>query len=99
MSRMQVVRRSIVALAVCAAVVATIAGRRVPQPLSCHDMADQRAWLGIPNALNVLSNLPLHRIYRHLHLRVRGTMSRPLTEVLILPFSFAELRRTRSLRT
>lgn len=31
----------------------------LPQPLTYHQMADQRGWLGIPNALNVLSNLPL----------------------------------------
>lgn len=30
----------------------------VPQSLAYHHMADERAWLGIPNALNVLSNLP-----------------------------------------
>lgn len=28
------------------------------QPVSYHDFADQRAWLGIPNFLNVVSNLP-----------------------------------------
>jgi hypothetical protein len=31
---------------------------RIPQPLAYHDFADQRTLLGIPNALNVLSNLP-----------------------------------------
>jgi hypothetical protein len=36
----------------------SLAGRPMPQPLAYHDMADQRSWLGIPNALNVLSNLP-----------------------------------------
>ena len=30
----------------------------IPQPLDYHAMADQRSWLGIANALNVLSNLP-----------------------------------------
>ena len=30
----------------------------IPQPLAYHQMADQRSWLGIPNAWNVLSNLP-----------------------------------------
>ena len=29
----------------------------VPQPASYHLMADQRAWMGIPNALDVLSNM------------------------------------------
>ena len=31
---------------------------RVPQPLSYHNFADQRSWLGIPNFGNVASNLP-----------------------------------------
>ncbi|MBY4677944.1 ceramidase domain-containing protein [Marinobacterium arenosum] len=31
----------------------------IAQPLSYHDFADQRTLLGIPNNLNVLSNLPL----------------------------------------
>jgi len=30
----------------------------IPQSLSYHDFADQRAWLRIPNFLNVISNLP-----------------------------------------
>ena len=30
----------------------------IPQDLTYHNFADQRVWLGIPNALNVLSNLP-----------------------------------------
>jgi hypothetical protein len=30
----------------------------IPQPQSYHDFADQRRMLGIPNFLNVLSNLP-----------------------------------------
>jgi hypothetical protein len=29
----------------------------IPQPQPYHDFADQRAWLGIPNFLNVASNL------------------------------------------
>jgi hypothetical protein len=31
---------------------------RIPQPLSYHNFADQRPWLGIPNFGNVISNLP-----------------------------------------
>ncbi len=31
---------------------------RIPQPLSYHDFADHRSWLGIPNFGNVTSNLP-----------------------------------------
>lgn len=30
----------------------------IPQPQSYHDFADQRSWFGIPNAWNVLSNIP-----------------------------------------
>ena len=30
----------------------------IPQPLSYHNFADQRAWLGIPNFNDVVSNLP-----------------------------------------
>lgn len=30
----------------------------MPQPLEYHDFADERAWLGIPNFQNVVSNLP-----------------------------------------
>lgn len=30
----------------------------IPQPLSYHDFADHRAWLGIPNFGDVASNLP-----------------------------------------
>ena len=31
---------------------------RIPQPPGYHNFADQRAWLGIPNFANVVSNLP-----------------------------------------
>jgi hypothetical protein len=48
----------LVALAVAAAVVVAFAVPPMPQPLAYHRMADERSWLGIPNALNVLSNLP-----------------------------------------
>ena len=30
----------------------------MPQPASYHEFADQRSWLGIPNFLNVISNIP-----------------------------------------
>jgi hypothetical protein len=58
MQQIQIVRHAIVVLAVFGAVAAVLAGPPVPQPLAYHNMADQRSWLGIPNALNVLSNLP-----------------------------------------
>ncbi len=56
--RTQIVRHSVIVVAAFAAVAAVFAGPPVPQPLAYHSMADQRSWLGIPNALNVLSNLP-----------------------------------------
>jgi hypothetical protein len=31
---------------------------RIPQPLSYHNFADHRAWLGVPNFGDVVSNLP-----------------------------------------
>jgi hypothetical protein len=52
------VRHLILLLAVCAVMAAVIFQPPIPQPLSYHEMADQRTLLGIPNALNVLSNLP-----------------------------------------
>lgn len=58
MHRTRVVRHSVVLLAVCGAVAAVYAGPPIPQPLAYHDMADQRPCLGIPNCLNVLSNVP-----------------------------------------
>lgn len=30
----------------------------IPQPLSYHNFADQRSWLGVPNFMDVVSNLP-----------------------------------------
>jgi hypothetical protein len=39
-------------------VVAVFASPRLPQSQDYHRIADVRTWLGIPNALNVLSNLP-----------------------------------------
>ena len=41
-----------------ACVIATFFVPPMPQPLDYHDMADERTLLGIPNALNVLSNIP-----------------------------------------
>lgn len=37
---------------------AAILAPRVPQPLSYHNFADQRAWLGVPNFGDVVSNVP-----------------------------------------
>jgi len=52
------VREAMVVFAVCGVIAAAFVGPRIPQPLSYHDMADQRSCLGVPNCLNVLSNLP-----------------------------------------
>jgi hypothetical protein len=52
------VRHLILVLACCAVMAAVVLQPPIPQPLSYHEMADQRTLLGIPNALNVLSNLP-----------------------------------------
>jgi len=41
-----------------AAVVGIVFLPRIPQPLSYHNFADQRAFLGIPNFFDVASNLP-----------------------------------------
>jgi hypothetical protein len=30
----------------------------IPQPMAYHNFADQRAWLGIPNFGDVVSNIP-----------------------------------------
>ena len=41
------------------AVVAVIALQPpIPQDPAFHEFADQRGWIGLPNALNLLSNLP-----------------------------------------
>lgn len=51
-------RHLMLVLTVCAVLAAVLLQPPMPQPLSYHNMADQRTLLGIPNALNVLSNLP-----------------------------------------
>ncbi len=48
-------------LAACALLAPWLAAWLVPpfaQPQSYHDYADQRAWIGLPHAADVLSNLP-----------------------------------------
>ena len=48
-------------LATCALLAPWLAAWLVPpfaQPQSYHDYADQRAWIGLPHAADVLSNLP-----------------------------------------
>jgi hypothetical protein len=52
------VRWLVLAAVVAAATTLIFSRPPIPQPISYHDFADQRAFLGVPNFLNVLSNLP-----------------------------------------
>jgi hypothetical protein len=54
-------RKTGIALLCCLTILiiaADILAPRIPQPLSYHNFADQREWLGIPNFGDVTSNLP-----------------------------------------
>ena len=51
-------RWSIVALICIVATIVVAMLKPIPQPLSYHDFADARRLLGVPNAFDVLSNLP-----------------------------------------
>jgi hypothetical protein len=51
-------RHAVLLLAVGGAVIAAAASPPIPQDLAYHRMADERPLLGIPNCLNVLSNVP-----------------------------------------
>lgn len=53
-----VMRHSFLALLVVVMVVGVMLMPRMPEPASYHCFADGRSWLGVPNTLNVLSNLP-----------------------------------------
>ena len=53
-----VTRWSIIALLCIVATVIVATLKPIPQPLAYHDFADARRLLAIPNALNVLSNVP-----------------------------------------
>ena len=53
-----ILRHTVLAVAVLAAVIAVFSRPPIPQDLAYHVFADQRAWLGIPNCLDVLSNIP-----------------------------------------
>jgi len=51
--------RSLILVATAVAAIVLILSRPpIPQPASYHDFADQRAFLGLPNAPNVISNVP-----------------------------------------
>lgn len=58
MRRSAIVRHSTLMLSVLGTVVAVFAWPPLPQPSAYHLFADQRSFLGIPNCLNVLSNVP-----------------------------------------
>jgi hypothetical protein len=58
MPRIGNARHAIVAAAAAASVVAVMSRPPIPQDQAYHVMADRRTLLGIPNALNVLSNIP-----------------------------------------
>lgn len=57
----QVVSKKIsITLLVCVTVLTIVIGlllRPIPQPQTYHNFADQRSWLGVANAWNVLSNI------------------------------------------
>lgn len=51
-------RHSIVVLSLVASLAVVLTRPPIPQDQAYHVFADQRAWLGIPNCLDVLSNIP-----------------------------------------
>lgn len=55
-------KKTLLILLACAALVILLIAlmlHPIPQPQSYHNFADQRSWLGLPNAWNVLSNIPI----------------------------------------
>ena len=58
MNRTLTLRHALLGATLIATVIALVVTPRMPQPLTYHRFADQRAWLGIPNTLDVVSNLP-----------------------------------------
>ena len=56
--RSAIVRHSVLLFAALAAIVAVFARPAVPQDPAYHQFADQRSLFGVPNCLNVLSNVP-----------------------------------------
>lgn len=58
MTRSHRTRIVLLALATAACAIGALAAPAMPQPLGYHQFADCRAWFSLPNALNVLSNLP-----------------------------------------
>jgi hypothetical protein len=72
-----IVRHAILALAVAAAVLLVMSRPPIPQALDYHVMADERPLLGIPNSLNVLSNVPFAIVGLLGLATVFGWMGRP----------------------
>jgi hypothetical protein len=64
-------RYAILGAVVAALIVATALVPRIPQDPAYHHFADTRSWSGIPNFLNVVSNLPF------LFVGVLGLRARP----------------------
>ena len=72
-------QRLLIAISVIAGI-AMLLAPMIPQNPGYHDFADQRAWLGIPNAFNVLSSLVfawvgidgLYRLSAQKSLRIRA---------------------------
>ncbi|MBH0210122.1 MAG: alkaline phytoceramidase, partial [Nitrospira sp.] len=58
MSRAEVWRHTVLVLAAAIAGIVILGGSPSPQDPAYHRMADERHFFGIPNCLNVLSNLP-----------------------------------------
>lgn len=58
MDRSLLARHVLLGAATIGALFAVAVSPPIPQPLAYHLFADARSWLGIPNALDVLSNAP-----------------------------------------
>jgi len=52
------VSRWLLLIAAVVVAIVTLSLHPIPQPLSYHDFADHRTWLGIPNFGDVVSNVP-----------------------------------------
>ncbi len=73
MNRAEILRHSVLVLAATIAGITILGGSPSPQDPAYHLMADERRLFGIPNCLNVLSNLPflfvgllgLATVFRH----------------------------------
>jgi len=58
-SKREMLQFSVLLLTIVAALAVLIWLPRIPQNPAYHNFADQRGWLGIPNAMDVASSLPL----------------------------------------